>query len=128
MGNQESIKLPSPVHIVLVGGGHANVQVLKELSKRFVIDKDHGFYLTLISDYKSAYYSGMLPGSISSLYQPEEIQIDLVGLCNWCGVEFIHDKMTSINWDNNTICCQSGNNIKFDYAIINIGSETRVRD
>ena len=46
--------------LVLVGGGHANVQVLKELC----MIKVRGLHTILISEHIDATYSGMTPGYI----------------------------------------------------------------
>ncbi len=77
MENQE----PMLKRVVCVGGGHCNVQVLKALKSKLPFDKAR---LTLVNESPLAYYSGMLPGSISSknifikinqtgLYKDEEI-------------------------------------------------------
>ena len=82
MGQQASQPTPQPTRVVLVGGGHANVQILKNLSEKFIQSSDN-LSLVMISDFPKAYYSGMLPGSISYFYKTEQIQIDLVALCGW---------------------------------------------
>ena len=83
MGSSNTkVSCSRPICVVLVGGGHANVQVLKYLSEHFVIEPQ-GLRLVLLSDYTKAFYSGMLPGSISRLYTPDQIQIDLKSLCEW---------------------------------------------
>ncbi len=46
-------------HILCVGGGHCNVQVLKMLKKTMPKDAK----LTLVTEVHQSYYSGMLPGS-----------------------------------------------------------------
>ena len=56
--------------LVLIGGGHAHVQVLKMLAMQKVLA---GVRTTLISDSSSACYSGMLPGCLAKIYQAEEI-------------------------------------------------------
>ena len=82
MGQQQSQSTPKPISVVLVGGGHANVQILKILSQKFIINAEN-LTLIMISDFPKAYYSGMLPGCISNFYKTEQIQIDLVALCEW---------------------------------------------
>ena len=48
--------------VVLVGGGHCNVQVLKML-KQIMPDTAK---MTIVVESPNAYYSGMLPGAVSS--------------------------------------------------------------
>ncbi len=71
--------------LVLVGGGHSHVQVVKMLAMNGPPD----LRVTLISDSSTAFYSGMLPGCIAGLYAPGQIQIQLRALCNWAGARFI---------------------------------------
>lgn len=51
------------IEIVLIGGGHANVQVIKGLANPEIL-VGVPYRVTLVSNYPSAYYSGMLPGRI----------------------------------------------------------------
>ena len=62
--------------LVLIGGGHAHIQVLK----RFAMKPLSDMAITLISDRDVGIYSGMVPGLIAGSYQAEELQIDLVPL------------------------------------------------
>lgn len=81
MGQNVS-RCEKPTRVVLVGGGHGNIQIIKYLSNAFLIE-ENGFHLIMISDQQTAFYSGMLPGSISSMYKTEDIQINLKDLCKW---------------------------------------------
>ena len=59
----------SPVvkHLLLVGGGHSHLAILKRLGMNPV----PGLGVTLISRDINAPYSGMLPGYISGVYEYE---------------------------------------------------------
>jgi len=125
MGAQQSQRrLPYPARVVLVGGGHANVQVIKHLSQHFLVEPQ-GLHLTLLSDQSTAWYSGMMPGCISGRYHADQTQINLQDLADWCGATFVCAKMQSINWDTRCIHCENQTDISFDYCCINIGSITR---
>ena len=63
--------------LVLIGGGHSNVQVLRKLC----MHQYHGLNVILISESYGAIYSGMTPGYIENLYSLDEITIDLQRLC-----------------------------------------------
>ena len=59
--------------LVLVGGGHAHVQVLRHLA----MDPPPGARLTLVVDTPIAVYSGMVPGFVAGQYRAEELEIDV---------------------------------------------------
>lgn len=52
------------VNVLCVGGGHCNVQVLKLLKKVLPSNAK----VTLVSEYAKSYYSGMLPGTVASMF------------------------------------------------------------
>lgn len=52
-------------NIVLIGGGHCNCQVLKMLKKDLKA-MNLKAKMTLINEAPRSYYSGMLPGAVSS--------------------------------------------------------------
>jgi selenide,water dikinase len=50
--------------VVLIGGGHANCQVLKMLKRTLPKEAK----ITLINEAPKSYYSGMLPGAVSRTF------------------------------------------------------------
>lgn len=113
-------KLKAP-RIVLIGGGHVNCQVLKMLKTL----KPEGATLTMVSECDKSYYSGMLPGSTSNIYDPLEIQVELKPVAAWCKAEFIEKRVKKIIAKKNKIECEDGTMIDYDVLAINIGSKTR---
>ena len=110
--------------MVLIGAGHANVQVLKKLC----MHKYLGLHAILINDGINAVYSGMTPGFIQRQYTKEEISINLQRLCLNAGVTFINDRVTGLDAENQTITLRRSPKIEYDYLSINCGSISKSSD
>ena len=109
--------------LVLIGGGHAHVQVIRMLAMKKAL---HGIRLTLISDEPSVCYSGMLPGCLAGLYQPDEIEVELRPLCNWAGIRFIQAQVTGLDPILQEVYLQDGRPpYTYDVLSVNIGSTPR---
>ena len=104
--------------LVLIGGGHSNVQVLRKLC----MHEYKGLNVILISESYGAIYSGMTPGYIEKLYSLDDITIDLQRLCFNAGATFIKDKVVSLDEENKIIHLKESPSISFDILSINSGS------
>ena len=91
------MKTNSPVvkHLVLLGGGHSHLAVLKHLGMKPV----PGLAVTLISRDINTPYSGSLPGYISGVYDYDDIHIDLRPLAQFANARIIQEEITSIDFD-----------------------------
>ena len=109
---------PDLKHLVLLGGGHAQVAVLKSLMMAPV----DGLRVTLISRDIITPYSGMLPGYLEGQYQAEEIGIDLSHLARCAGARFIHGNVSSLDADRRRLTITGYPEMSYDLLSINIGS------
>ena len=108
---------PIQTELVLVGGGHANIQVLKSFGMRPIA----GLRVSLISDVINAPYSGMLPGFVAGEYSYDEMHINLVQLANFANARFIKTNITSIDTLNRQIHCEGRPEISYDLISVNTG-------
>jgi selenide,water dikinase len=110
-------------HLVLIGGGHAHVQVIKALN---AASRPANLRVTLIDAVQSASYSGMVPGCVAGYYQPEETQLHLKPLAEWASIDFINEKVADLDLDNKLIYLQDREEgIAFDAVSMDIGSTSR---
>ena len=92
---------PLIADMVLIGGGHAHVHILKMAGMEPLksIIAQNGIQITLISSTILTPYSGMLPGYIAGHYTEEEIHLDLRKLCSFGNVRFIHAAAIGIKYE-----------------------------
>ncbi len=103
--------------IVLVGGGHAHVQVMTA----FGMDRPAGVRLTLVTDRLLTPYSGMLPGHIAGTYSHDETHIDLWRLARATGTRLIHAPATEIDLAEKRVAFADRPALSFDTLSIDVG-------
>lgn len=109
--------------LVLVGGGHSHVVVLRMLAMR----PEPGLRITLICTDIDTPYSGMLPGYISGHYSFDEVHIDLGRLASFAGARFIHGEVTGLDRTHQRVLLRDRPSIPYDLLSINTGSTPNVR-
>ena len=70
--------------VVLVGGGHAHLEVLRDAARRPL-----GAELVLVSPEPRQLYSGMMPGQLRGAYAEADLAVDLPALCRAAGARFV---------------------------------------
>lgn len=107
--------------IVLLGAGHANTQLLMLLS-RMSKELLRNLEILLVSDGESSYYSGMLPGTIAEQYTLSQMCIDLRLLTAANNATLLPYRAVQLDPFNQTLLLESGEQIKYSFLCINIGS------
>ena len=108
---------PIETDVVLLGAGHAHVEVLR----RFAMRPEPGVRLTLIGREPETPYSGMLPGLIRGDYTHEQAHIDLASLAAIGNARLILGEATGFNPDARTVSVVGRPDVSFDFLSIDIG-------
>jgi selenide,water dikinase len=104
--------------IVLVGGGHSHVGVLRH----FAMQPLPGVRLTLVCTDTDTPYSGMLPGYVAGHYGFDDVHIDLRRLCAFAGARYLRAEVTGLDRAARKVLLRGRPPVAYDLASINIGS------
>ncbi|MDB5316614.1 MAG: putative Selenide, water dikinase [Rhodospirillales bacterium] len=105
-------------HLVLLGAGHAHVEVLRDLAR----DPVAGLRITVMSRERFSPYSGMLPGVIAGHYAAAEALIDAPALAARAGASFVQDSAVAIDLARRVVRGGDGAEITYDLLSIDIGA------
>ena len=104
--------------LILAGGGHAQLSVLRALAQR-KMDRE----VTLITPGRYQMYSGMLPGWMAGHYALDECRIDLLPLAEQAGVHIIQSRVAGIDAAQHRLQLADGSELGFDQLSLDVGSE-----
>lgn len=116
--------------LVLAGGGHAQLAVLRALARA----RPRGLETVLLTPSPWQYYSGMLPGWMAGHYREDDCRIDLRPLAAAAGVRLLLGTVCALDADQRRLRIASdgdhdGSDIRsatldYDLLSLDIGSET----
>ncbi len=109
-------------HLVLLGGGHAQIFVLESLAMAPI----EGLRVTLVCQDILTPYSGMLPGFIEGKYTARESMVDLAHLAKYAGVHFIHAQAVGLNADEKKVFFKDRPPLSYDWLSVNTGSSPAI--
>jgi pyridine nucleotide-disulfide oxidoreductase family protein len=107
--------------LVLVGGGHAHLSVLRALAAQ-----RPDVEAMLITPGTHQTYSGMLPGWMAGHYSMAECQIDLRPLAQAANVKLILDQVTGVDAELQRVTLADGTQLDYDLLSIDVGGETNL--
>ena len=104
--------------VVLAGGGHSHVGVLRS----FAMAPLPGVRLTLVCTDVHTPYSGMLPGYVAGHYSYDDVHIDLSRLAMFAGARFIAAEVVGVDRAACKLVLRGRPPIPYDALSINTGS------
>jgi len=117
-------QVPVVKDIVLLGGGHAHVTVLRHFGMRPL----PGVRLTLVTRDIHTPYSGMLPGLIAGHYDYDDCHIDLGPLARFAAARLYHAEVEGLDPVTHQVFLQGRPPLSYDLLSINTGSRPSTRD
>jgi selenide,water dikinase len=119
----QALEQPVLKDIVLVGGGHSHVGVLKS----FGMQPIPGVRITLICTDTHTPYSGMLPGYVAGHYDYDAVHIDLSRLAVFSRAGLYRDEVIGLDRVNRKVLCRNRPPVPYDVLSINIGSSPQLQ-
>src|SRR5215212_8322935 len=96
-----------PTRLVLVGAGHAHVEVLRRFGEKPL----GGLALTVVTRARHTPYSGMLPGEIAGLYRFADTHIDVEALARFAGARLLLDEAGGLDPEAREVLLSSGDRV-----------------
>jgi selenide,water dikinase len=104
--------------LVLLGGGHAHVEVLRAFGERPLA----GCEVVVVTPYPWLTYSGMVPGFIAGHYALEECTIDVAALAKRAGAALMLTSAVSLDAAAREVTCLNRARVGYDLLSMDVGS------
>lgn len=109
---------PRNCRLVLLGAGHAQVQVLHGLAR----ERPAHLHITLVAPHARQMYSGMVPGFVAGHYPLEACTIALPGLVKACGAQWRQTSAVGLDAGRRELALADGQTLAYDLLSINTGA------
>lgn len=103
--------------LVLIGGGHAHLEVLRQAAARPL----GGAELLLVSPHARHHYSSMVPGYLQGTYAEAELTFDLAALCAAAGARFREARAERVDPGGRWVDVE-GERVECDLVSADVGS------
>lgn len=103
--------------VVLVGGGHTHIEVLRRAARRR-FDAE----VVLVDPHPVLPYTGMVPGYVAGHYGGDDILIDLDALCSRAGVTRLTGRACGLDVAARRVTVEGGARLDYDLVSLDIGS------
>ena len=109
-------------HLVLIGGGHTNVLLMKKwlMCPKLMPD----IPVSIISRDSHLVYSAMFPSVISKSISLEESLIDIKSLAKNAKVSFVEEEVKDIDFNLKKIVLSNRPSVNYSKLVLNYGSQT----
>lgn len=108
----------SAPQVLLVGGGHSHVQVLRRMMMRPWPEAR----VTVVLDTPVAVYSGMVPGYVAGQYRISELEIDVVPLARLAGAEVVLAPAVGVDVGDRRVRLDGRAPLAYDFVSFDVGS------
>jgi pyridine nucleotide-disulfide oxidoreductase family protein len=110
--------------LVLLGGGHAHVEVLRTLA----LSPRPRWEVTVVSPTPWLTYSGMVPGHFAGHYQLDDCRVDLRGLCDRAQAKLLLTSATLASPASNEVVCANATVLPYEVLSVNVGAAANPGD
>lgn len=104
--------------VALVGAGHAHLHIIANAHALHSLGAR-----VLVIDPGDFWYSGLATGMLGGMYAPEEDRIDVSALVARRDGKFLRDRVVGLDPVERRLTLASGQELRYDLASFNIGSE-----
>ena len=111
-------------HLVLIGGGHTNVLLMRKWLMYPKLMPE--IPISIISRDSHLVYSAMFPSVISKSISLKDSLIDIRSLAKKARVSFIKEEVINIDFKLNKIFLKNRPSIDYSKLVLNYGSQTKI--